>query len=312
MAMPVTVNVTGNSNDPMDGAIVSLECQDGIHSYEAAVSGGMVYWEEVWRGVYDMSVTMDGYEAHVENDMWITDTMVMNVELLENIYPPSNVAVDDETGLVTWEAPDGSIIPLDGYLDPYFQEVYLEAESIPIFSKLVRHMSADALDQYVHQLQKEVRKYLTRDINYGKAAKRMYNIFRLTGRYQDAAYLRELFDEPTTVLYQTWALIRTVDEADEPGSGISTQHILEQTDELIMSVIGVLEGEKESEIDRYLLRLRDSVSSQGERPMRTQEIEAARTELMNLVNDYFYTKLTSMPSIKAYMDDIQSSPEAGV
>jgi len=34
-------------------------------------------------GVYDMTVHMDGYEDHVENDMWITDTMVMNVELLE-------------------------------------------------------------------------------------------------------------------------------------------------------------------------------------------------------------------------------------
>ena len=33
---------------------------------------------------------------------------------------------------VTWEAPDGSITPLDGYLDPYFQEVYLEAESVPL------------------------------------------------------------------------------------------------------------------------------------------------------------------------------------
>ena len=39
---------------------------------------------------------------------------------------------------VTWEAPDGTITPLDGYLDPYFQEVYLEAESIPIFSKLAQ------------------------------------------------------------------------------------------------------------------------------------------------------------------------------
>jgi len=29
---------------------------------------------------------------------------------------------------VTWEAPDGSITPLDGFIDPYFQEVYLEAE----------------------------------------------------------------------------------------------------------------------------------------------------------------------------------------
>ena len=46
----------------------------------------------------------------------------------------------------TWEAPNGQITPLDGYLDPYFQEVYLEAESVPIFSKLARHGSVNALD----------------------------------------------------------------------------------------------------------------------------------------------------------------------
>ncbi len=57
---------------------------------------------------------------------------------------------------VTWEAPDGTITPLDGYLDPYFQEVYLEAGSVPIFSKLAQHVSANALDEYVEQLQKEV------------------------------------------------------------------------------------------------------------------------------------------------------------
>ncbi len=34
---------------------------------------------------------------------------------------------------VTWEGPDGAITPLDGYLDPYFQEVYLEAEFDPHF-----------------------------------------------------------------------------------------------------------------------------------------------------------------------------------
>ena len=37
---------------------------------------------------------------------------------------------------ITWEAPDGTITPLDGYLDPYFQEVYLDATSVPIFSNL--------------------------------------------------------------------------------------------------------------------------------------------------------------------------------
>ncbi|MFH1086374.1 MAG: hypothetical protein V1772_11510, partial [Chloroflexota bacterium] len=94
---------------------------------------------------------------------------------------------------VTWEAPDGTITPLDGYLDPFFQEVYLESESIPVFAKLVRHVSDDALDDYVRQLEREVAKYVSKDLNYGKAAKRMYNIFRYTGRYGEAAYLRELF-----------------------------------------------------------------------------------------------------------------------
>ena len=118
---------------------------------------------------------------------------------------------------VTWEAPDGNIIPLDGYLDPYFQEVYLEAASVPIFSKLAQHVSANALDDYVEQLEHEVHKYLTKDVNYGKVAKRMYNIFRLTGRYEEAAFLRELFDEPATILYQVWSLIRTIDDAYSSG-----------------------------------------------------------------------------------------------
>jgi hypothetical protein len=48
-------------------------------------------------------------------------------------------------------------------------------------------------------LEKKANKYLSGEINYGKAAKRMYNIFRLTGRYEEAAYIHKLFDEPTSV-----------------------------------------------------------------------------------------------------------------
>ena len=109
---------------------------------------------------------------------------------------------------VTWESPDGDIVPLDGYLDAYFQEVYLDAGQLPTFTKVVQHVSGNALDDYIDQLEGEVRKYLDAGhANYGKAAKRMYNVFRLTGRHLDAAYLRELFDEPTTMLYQVWSLI---------------------------------------------------------------------------------------------------------
>ena len=177
---------------------------------------------------------------------------------------------------VTWEAPDGTITPLDSYLDPYFQEVYLDATSVPIFAKLARHVSADALDDYVAALQREVRKYLTKDINYGKVAKRLYNIFRLIGRYPEAAFLRELFDEPATMLYQVWSLIRTVDDATKEGSGIPMQYVLGQTDELIVAVIEALEGEKETEIVRHLLRLRDALVHQHSGEALIPEAEAAR------------------------------------
>ena len=204
---------------------------------------------------------------------------------------------------VTWEAPDGSISPLDGYMDPYFQEVYLEAESIPIFSKLAKHVSADALDHYVAQLEKEVNKYLTKDLNYGKAAKRMYNVFRLTGRYEEAAFLRELFDEPTTVLYQVWSLIRTIDDSSQPGSSIQTEQMLAQCDQLIMSVIKALEGDQEAEIVRLLLRLRDILSRQQSGQPLTAQAEAARAEVINVVNNFFREKLMAVPTIQEYMTE---------
>ncbi len=204
---------------------------------------------------------------------------------------------------VTWEAPDGTITPLDGYLDPYFQEVYLDATSVPIFSKLAKHVSADALDEYVAQLQKEIKKYLQKEhLNYGKVAKRMYNIFRLTGRYQEAAFVRELFDEPATVLYQVWSLIRTIDDCCQAGSSISRETMLAQTDQLIVHVVDVLEGDREAEIVKRLLRLRDSLTRQVAGQALDAQAEAARAEVINIVNNFFYAKLTALPTIKEYLE----------
>jgi hypothetical protein len=210
---------------------------------------------------------------------------------------------------VTWEAPDGSITPLDGYLDPYFQEVYLEAESIPVFSKLVKHVSTDALDEYVAQLEKEVNKYVTKNINYGKAAKRMYNIFRLTGRYEEAAFVRELFDEPTTMLYQVWSLIRTIDDIVDEERSIPQETLMSQADQLILSVIEALEGAQETEIVRYLLRLRDSLGRKDIGEAWTAQVDAARAEVINIVNNFFYERLTALPSIRLYIDSFQENDQ---
>ncbi len=205
---------------------------------------------------------------------------------------------------VTWEAPDGTITALDGFIDPYFQEVYLEAESLPLFTRLVEHLSADAVDDYVDQLEHEVVKYTTKDPNYGKVARRLYNIFRLTGRYSEAAYLRELFDEPTTVLYQVAAQVRTLDEADRPGAEFDYETLLRQTDALIMSAIAALDGRSEAEMVRHLLEVRSNLRGRRGSAERTAEVDEVKNEALRAVNDYFERRLAAIPSIKAYLDDL--------
>jgi len=219
--------------------------------------------------------------------------------------PVRNTLVNASNMLdVTWESPDGSITPLDGFLDPYFQEIYLDGDSIPIFSKLSQHVSGDALDNYVKSLEKEVNKYITKDINYGKAAKRMYNIFRLTGRYSEAGIIRELFDEPASMLYQVWAVIRTLDECSQPGSSIDVEDLKNQTDRLILEVIRLLEGGEEEQVVKLLLEFRDALDDQQTGRQSPFRVEAARDEVINLVNNFFYEKLTTVPGIKEFMDEM--------
>jgi hypothetical protein len=206
---------------------------------------------------------------------------------------------------VTWEAPDGSITPLDGYLDAYFQEIYLDSASAPIFAKLAQHVSADAMDNYVEQLEKEVKKYVGGEPpNYGKAAKRMYNVFRLTGRYSAAAFLREMFDEPAAMLYQVWSLIRTIDDATNPESPVTAEQAVQQCDNLLMMVIQGLEGAEELEVTRRMLRLRDALTRQATNQDLTAEAEAARAEVIQIVNNFFYEKMTGEPEISEYLESI--------
>lgn len=210
---------------------------------------------------------------------------------------------------VTWEAPDGSITPLDGYLDPYFQEIYLQVESVPIFSKLAQHVSADAMDSYVKALEREVKKYVTKSINYGKAAKRMYNIFRLTGRYEAAVFLRELFDEPTSMLYQVWSLVRTLDDAIHVEAPFKKEQLMKQADALMLDVIRVMEDVREVEIVTKLLRFRDAIQNQDSYEELSTEAEAARAELINIVNNFFFERLSSVPEINNYIEMMQNEAD---
>lgn len=209
----------------------------------------------------------------------------------------------------TWEAPDGSIIPLDGFLDPYFQEVYIDVDTIPLFSKLVKEMGADSVAEYVERLTGEVYQYTVVRSNYGKAARRMYNIFRLTGKYAEAAYVRELFDEPTTALYQVAALLRSLYEAADQHENFETEAMVAQVDQLIVSAVAAFEGRTEAQIVDRLLRLREAIERQARSHEIETDIASAQEEAMTAVNDYFKKALMAVPSISAYLNEVRASRE---
>jgi hypothetical protein len=209
---------------------------------------------------------------------------------------------------VTWEAPDGSITPLDGFIDPYFQEVYLEAESVPLFTKLSGHVSPRALEEYVQQITGEVYKYTHKHINYGKAAKRMYNVFRLTGRHQAAALIRELFDEPAALLYQVWSLLDTIDDASKSESTIDRETLIRQTDSLIRDVVTTSEGPQETDVVMALIRLRDDISGRVDLGDDwAQLIADSRSKVEGMVNEFFKEKLLGIPDAKEFLDSLDES-----
>ena len=287
------------------------EVKFGIYPFDAeragqpVYAGGTVSWgpSEVQAGF--VTVTKDGEAVQLNwDDLGVPDTGWCKLDWI--VADPTRRALANASNVldVTWEAPDGTITPLDKFIDPYFQEVYLGAESLPLFNRLVSQLSSDAVDTYVDDLEYEVHKYVTRERNFGKAARRMYNVFRLTGRYAEAAYLRELFDEPTTVLYQVAALIRTLDEADRPGAEFGNEMLLSQTDTLIISAVSALEGKSETDMVRALLAVRDNLAKAVGSEGRSGDVEHVRSGAIDAVNEYFERRLIGMPQIKSYLDDL--------
>ena len=285
---------------------------DCVKDGEPQKKGGPISWklDEIKAG--HLTVDVDGAPTVLDWNQLATDPGWCKLDWV--VADPDQKRLTNASNVidVTWESPTGDIVPLDGYLDAYFQEVYLDAGQLPTFTKVVQHVSGNALDDYIDQLEGEVRKYLDAGhANYGKAAKRMYNVFRLTGRHIDAAYLRELFDEPTTMLYQVWSLITTLENASQPGSTISTETVQAQTDELVLTVVTALDGVQETELVGALLKLRvalDHTNDGGaEAEAGALDIESAKVQVVNLINTFFRDRLTAVPSIKDYMDSLATS-----
>ena len=93
-----------------------------------------------------------------------------------------------------------------------------------------------------------------------------------------------------------------MDDCCAEGATITIEQLLNHIDRLILNVVEVLEGGEEAEVVRLLLRLRDILSKEQAGSALSPQAEATRAELINIVNNFFFEKLTAIPVIKKYMD----------
>jgi hypothetical protein len=126
----------------------------------------------------------------------------------------------------------------------------------------------------------------------------------MNGHYAEAAYIRELFDEPVTALYQVAALIRTIGDAANSGEAFDVETVTAEVDRLIMSAIQALDGPEEAVMVGHLLKLRNSIQSRGTEADREVDMTDIQDAALKSVNDYFERALRSVPEIDAYLKEI--------
>ena len=201
----------------------------------------------------------------------------------------------------TWETPDGEIVALDGVLDAFYQEVYLDPDSRVDVERIVREVRPDDLVAYVEQLEDEIRRYSDpAHPNHGKVAKRLYNLCRVQGRAQAAAYLRTLFDDPPARLYQVQGMLHAL----EPALGsrrLPKDVVARQSEELDALLGACYTGDDCDELRalvRELARLEDAARTEASKRVA----EAANAQ----VSEYFAARIAEHEELRAFLEEVRA------
>jgi hypothetical protein len=209
----------------------------------------------------------------------------------------------------TWERPDGTIASLDGAIDPLAQEIYLEPEALPLVQRLSSFVAPDAGEAYRVAMRGEAYHYTAVEPNFAKAAKRLYNLFRVADELEAAAYVRELFDEPTARLYQVPGLLEAADVALHPDSGIERGTVLRQLEVVETAIADVIDGAEERRLLEELDRLRTSVLTDGDDPKQWEAVVAdVRGRCATIVNDFFRERLFASDRVREFVRSLAIDP----
>lgn len=198
---------------------------------------------------------------------------------------------------LTWELGTAEFQSLADGIDPVFQEIYLDAEPAVQdgLQNLVNRGGLD-LETYRAQMCGEVIKYSdpTRP-NWGKAAKRLYNLLRAGECLADAAYVGELLDEPITRLYQIWSQLKGLQEAvqgehfDHSARVAFARHLQQELAEVSRSM----------DVSTIATSMNLMVTSvqRGQTNQAVSEMTAARVHIIRALNDWFEPRLRAAPEV---------------
>lgn len=129
--------------------VVSL-CNDGeLENSEVAMWGfdypyelfqgntdtnGIVVFDNVIDGLYELFVSKVGYISFggymQNNTYYITTDTTIGVELIQKMYPPTNLEVDPLTSVATWDEPLITQLYLEDFEDPTFPPLGWQATTI--------------------------------------------------------------------------------------------------------------------------------------------------------------------------------------
>ena len=132
------INITTSSGDPATGATVILRHQNGnpefVYTKISGANGILI--ENVWKGIYDLEITLDGYRHYHANDIEIMNSGLSHTApLMEILYPVGIVTaqeVDTKNVLVSWTQP-GAPVTFQYDNGVYMGEVGFNLSPMPPF-----------------------------------------------------------------------------------------------------------------------------------------------------------------------------------
>ena len=178
-----------------------------------------------------------------------------------------------------------------------------------LVTRLGAEVAPGARESYRRAMRDEAHHYTSVDPNYAKAAKRLYNLFRVADELEAAAYVRELFDEPAARLYQVPGLLEAADLALDPESGIDRDTVLAQLGQVAAAIEEVTDGDDERDLLAELAQLRETALAEGRAGERWGTVLAGvRANSATMVNEFFRERLLAYDRVRELIEALEDEP----